>query len=162
MKQSSHRFSAPIYKIWMMGYANVQAACKALLIQRAWLCVILLFCLSSQQSLRAQTNQARDETSTNVVVCRVLETHTSTNPAVTVVVFHQRNKQDQARLGALLRQNDGADVEVQVANAEWRKAVVERLRSCFGRGLLILPANATAPRDGEAFIVKFPPSKAVH
>ena len=40
-------------------------------------------------SSSAQTHQS-------TVACRVLEAHASEQPAVTVVVFHQRDKQDQA------------------------------------------------------------------
>jgi len=91
-----------------------------------------------------------------IVACRALEAHASAAPAVTAVLFHQQNKEDQARFAVLLRQNSGAGIEIQVSGGNWDKATVFRLKSCFGRGLLLLPASEAAPKDSETFLVKFP------
>jgi hypothetical protein len=128
----------------------------------AALAIVVLICHSSPLTSFSRANQAANEASVNIVACWTLEAHASAQPPVTVVIFHHRDKVDQERLGMLLRQNDGADVEVKVGNAGWQKIVVERLRSCFGRGFLILPANATTPKDGKIFILKFPPPKGAH
>ena len=47
--------------------------------------------------------RANSAATSNTVACSVLEMHLVTQPAVTVVVFHQRDKADQKRLGDLLR-----------------------------------------------------------
>lgn len=102
-------------------------------------------------------SQSATASSANTVACRVLESHAAGQPAVVAVVFHQLEKQDASRLGALLAQNSGTTVEIQVGEAGARlRAQVFRLKSCFGRGLLLLPADATAPKDGESFTVSFP------
>ncbi len=95
----------------------------------------------------------------NAIACLVMEVHTSREPAVTVVVFHHREKADAARLGALLRERSGAVVEIQTADGEWRKATAVRLKSCFGRGLLLFPAGTPQLKEGDEFLLKFPSSE---
>ena len=98
------------------------------------------------------------EQNPRVVACRVLEAHTSVDPAVSVVVFHQRDKADAQRLGALLlRAVDGGAVEFQSSEGgAWQPGSVVRLKSCFGRGLLILPGGAALPAERSTFLVRFP------
>jgi len=100
------------------------------------------------------------EQNARVVVCKALEAHTSKEPAATVVVFHQNDAVDASRLKSLLhRVDEGATVEFQIAGSEeWHHATVARLKSCFGRGLLILPSSAAAPAAGGVFLVRFPAS----
>ncbi|HUJ30333.1 MAG TPA: hypothetical protein VLY23_03585 [Candidatus Acidoferrum sp.] len=100
--------------------------------------------------------EAAVPSTSNVVACRLLEVHTGKEPPVTLVIFHQHDKQDQPRFAALLKRNSGGAVQVQTAGAPWQTAAVVRLKSCFGRGLLILPAGATAFKEGADFEVKFP------
>jgi hypothetical protein len=94
----------------------------------------------------------------NIIACRVLEAHASTHPAVIAVVFHQRDKADQARLASLLQHLAGESVELQTGEGEWKSATVVRLKSCFGRGLLLLPADAPPLKDGATFLLRFSPS----
>lgn len=98
------------------------------------------------------------EQNPRVVACRVMEAHTSVDPAVSVVVFHQRDKADAQRLGALLlRAVDGGAVEFQSSEGgAWQPASVMRLKSCFGRGLLILQGGAALPAERSTFLVRFP------
>lgn len=96
----------------------------------------------------------------HIMACRVLEVHSSSAPAVIVVLFHQRDKQDQPRFAALLTQNSGSTVAVQSGNSAWVSATVVRLKSCFGRGLLLLSPGSLAIKDGDAFRVKFSASSA--
>ena len=84
--------------------------------------------------------QARPETDT--VRCRALEVHTDDALKVSVIVFHQRNEEQRSSLTALLREQSGAMVELQTADGKWRPARLVRLKSCFGRGMLILPGPA--------------------
>jgi hypothetical protein len=93
------------------------------------------------------------------VSCRVLESHTSSERGVTIVIFHQSAKEDQERLSNLLKENEGETVEWRRGDAQWQAATVLRLKSCFGRGLLILPAASAAPKEGETFLLKFPEAK---
>lgn len=91
----------------------------------------------------------------NIIDCRALEAHSSATPPVIAVVFHQRDKQDQPRLAALLKKDSGATVAVQLGRSTWVNATVVRLKSCFGRGLLLLSSGSLAIKDGDAFRVKF-------
>jgi len=76
------------------------------------------------------------------IACRALESHTDAELKVTVVVFHQRDEAQRSQLAELLRGHSGAMVDVQAADGVWRRARMVRLKSCFGRGLLMLAAPA--------------------
>ncbi len=92
---------------------------------------------------------------TGTITCRVLEAHAGARPAVVAVVFHQAEKADQPRLASLLVQHSGEEAEVQIGGETQAGVSVFRLKSCFGRGLLLLPANAPPLKDGATFILKF-------
>ncbi len=100
----------------------------------------------------AHPNVAADS---DTVQCRVLEAHASAAPAVLVIIFHQQQKQDQPRLSALIKENSGSDAEVQSGGGAWTKSIVFRLRTCFGRGMLILPPGDKALKDGDTFRIRF-------
>jgi hypothetical protein len=55
----------------------------------------------------------------------------------------------------LLRQHSGENVQVQIGDETPTNASVFRLKSCFGRGLLLLPADAPPLKDGATFVLKF-------
>jgi hypothetical protein len=97
----------------------------------------------------------------SVVACRILEIHANKEPGVVLVIFHQRDKKDQPRFAALLKQSTGGAIQIRPTGAQWQSAQVVRLKSCFGRGLLILPAGTTALKERADLLVKFPaPSNA--
>ena len=93
--------------------------------------------------------------SDSTITCRVIEAHASARPAVVAVVFHQAEKPDQPRLASLLLQHSGEEAEVQIGADARAAGSVYRLKSCFGRGLLLLPADAPALKDGATFALKF-------
>lgn len=90
------------------------------------------------------------------LACRALEVHTSEQPAVTLVIFHQREKKDSERLGALLRESAQTPVEFQTADGAWHNATLMRLKTCFGRGLLIFPTAPARLAEKDVFLLKFP------
>jgi len=98
------------------------------------------------------------EQNPRVVTCRVREAHSSGNPAVGLAVFSQRDKADAERLSTLLRSAaDGGAVEFQIGEAgDWKAASIVRLKSCFGRGLLIVPSGTSPPAEGTTFLLRFP------
>jgi len=104
----------------------------------------------------AGSNQDATSAAANSVQCRVLESHVSKQPAAELVVFHQRDKPDQPRLSALLQQYSGKVVDVQINDGNWQSATVVRLKSCFGRGLLVFPPDAPMPEDDGTFLLRFP------
>lgn len=99
---------------------------------------------------------ARQASATGAVIeCRALESHKSSHPTVDVVVFHQSRKEDQERLGSMLRGLAGENVELQTGGEKWIQVSVFRLKSCFGRGLLVLLADAPPMQDGATFLLRF-------
>ncbi len=92
----------------------------------------------------------------NVLACRVMEAHASAELHVTTVVFHQKDKNDGPRLGALLGKYSGTPVEFQTTDGAWHRAQVFRLKSCFGRGLLVFAAAETQLAERRDFVLKFP------
>ena len=56
---------------------------------------------------------------------------------VRFVVLHHKHEQDQASLAAWLRQHGGAQVTFQTLDGTPHQAVLQRLKHCFGRGLLV-------------------------
>jgi len=100
-------------------------------------------------------SQAATPPPAGTIVCRALETHTDDELKVTVVLFHQRDEAQRSQLSELLRGHSGAMVEVQASDGTWRRARLLRLRSCFGRGLLMLPAPAPFS-DRAEFALRLP------
>ncbi len=106
-------------------------------------------------SARSMLNSSGAQAQEGAIACRVLEAHSSKQPAVTVVVFHHRDKQDQASLSSLLQQHSGERVDVQANDGKWQTATLVRLKSCFGRGLLLSPNGALQLKDGDEFFLRF-------
>jgi len=95
-----------------------------------------------------------------LVACRVLEVHADATLGVTVVVFHHRDDADQARVGAILRAHDGAATEFRTSDGASHPATVMRLKSCFGRGLLVFRAGAATLAEKDEFLLREPPAAA--
>ena len=95
----------------------------------------------------------------NVVTCHALETHTNAQPGVTIVVFNQKLKDDHERLSDLLKDNEGASVEIKAADGKWHAASIARLKSCFGRGLLFFPGENSPVQERDDFVLRFPAKK---
>jgi len=116
------------------------------------LCAATLLCVAAHGAARQAAS-----TDASPIACRALEVHASANPAVTVVLFHQQDKNDQARLASLLRAHSGERAEIEIGDGKWNGATVFRLKSCFGRGLLLLPPDAPTMKDGSTFLLRFQP-----
>ena len=86
------------------------------------------------------------------VACRALEVHADAASRITAVVFHHAGESSRAPLAEFLRAHSGAAVEVQIEGSTDSpgQGTVFRLKSCFGRGLLLLPAEA-AMKEGTVF-----------
>lgn len=117
----------------------------------AILCMTAILCVASQSDAR------RTETAdASAIACRVMEAHTSANPAATVVIFHQQHKEDQEHLGSLLRSHSGESVEIRAGSAAWTSVTIFRLKSCFGRGLMVLAPGAPVMKEGSMFLLRLP------
>jgi hypothetical protein len=117
----------------------------------------LLVLLVSSHALAgdAQRSSTTSTPTSPAVVCTALEVHVNAQSGVTLVLFHQRDKAEQAKLASLLSGADGASVQIQKGQSEWVNASVMRLRDCFGRGLLLFSSSALKLNDGDAVTVKF-------
>lgn len=89
------------------------------------------------------------------IACRVLESHTDAQLRVSAVIFHQRDQSDRGRLGSFLRAHSGEAVQFQSADGKWHDATVVRLKSCFGRGVLLFPAGAAQLAEKDEFDLRF-------
>jgi hypothetical protein len=116
---------------------------------------IALVAISSGVSGSPAHSSAADE-ATTAIACRVLETHTSQQPAVTLVLFHQAEAKDRDALAAMLREYSESSAEFQTSDGRWHSATVVRLKSCFGRGVLIFPAGPTVLPEKSVFALRFP------
>jgi hypothetical protein len=108
----------------------------------------------------AQPPPASAPSSAPLVACRVLEVHTDATLGLTVVVFHQRDDDDRSRVGALLRAHDGAAIEFRTSDGASHPATVMRLKSCFGRGLLLFRAGAATLIEKDDFLLREPAAES--
>lgn len=97
---------------------------------------------------------AGDSPST-IIACSVLEAHMSRELGVSAAVFHQKNKEEAARLSAFLKEHTDASVEFQTADGVWHKASVARLKSSFGRGLLLFASRSAELKEKDTFLLRF-------
>ncbi|MDE3178847.1 MAG: hypothetical protein KGM47_04225 [Acidobacteriota bacterium] len=88
--------------------------------------------------------------------CRVIESAASAQFHVRLAIFHYANEADRARLGELLRRYDGSAVRFQTSEGSWRAATLLRLKTCFGRGLLVYSSSEPALVKKQEFILRFP------
>ena len=89
------------------------------------------------------------------VACRAMEVFVSERVGATAVIFHQRDKADGPRLGELLLAHSGEEVEFETSDGQRHLATVERVKSCFGRGLLLFTANETKIAANEEIVLHF-------
>jgi hypothetical protein len=75
---------------------------------------------------------------------------------VRVAIFHQRDKADGPRLGKLLQEYTGQETEFETSDGKRHGALVVRIKSCFGRGLLLFAAREAKLAEKEDFILRFP------
>lgn len=114
------------------------------------------FAVAPLAARRAASHPSAAPTSeSGIIECRVLEAHASPAPAAVVVIFHQQQKQDQPRLAALIRENSGSTADIQIGGAAWTTVTIFRLRTCFGRGMFLLPPDAANWKDGDTFRIRF-------
>jgi hypothetical protein len=101
-------------------------------------------------------NGVADSTVSSVIACRVMEVGTSRPFGVSIAIFHYRDAAERDQLGTFLRRYDGTTVEFQVKNSAWQRATLLRLKTCFGRGLLIFPISEVRLAPGDEFMLRSP------
>lgn len=99
---------------------------------------------------------AQKEAGDKAIDCRVMEVFVAEQLGATAVIFHQREKADGPRLGELLLAHSGQEAEFKTRDGRWHRATVVRLKSCFGRGLLLFAASEAKLAEREDFVLRLP------
>lgn len=90
-----------------------------------------------------------------IVNCRTMEVFVAKSRGASVVIFHQRDIADGPNLGELLQKYTGQEVEFETGDGKHHHATVERIKSCFGRGLLIYASDDANLEAKEDFVLHF-------
>jgi hypothetical protein len=110
----------------------------------------------SDASLGAQVQATLTKAGNGPVVCSVMEAFEEGRLGVRAIVFHQRDKADGPRLGSLLLAHSGEEMELETTGGRRYRATVFRVKSCFGRGLVLLPAGKLRLGEGDEFTLRLP------
>jgi len=90
------------------------------------------------------------------VICSVMETFDDAKLGVRAVIFHQRDKADGPRLGELLLAHTGEEMELQTTSGHLYRAPVFRVKSAFGRGLVLIPPGKFTLAAHDQFTLRVP------
>ncbi|MBZ5670803.1 MAG: hypothetical protein LAO04_13875 [Acidobacteriia bacterium] len=119
------------------------------------LATFLVVCVCDP-SRAAQAQGAEKKTENGAVTCRVVEAFEAGRLGVRAVVFHQRDRADGPRLGALLLAHSGEEMEFETRDGQRHRAPVFRVKSCFGRGLLVVPTSEVKLGEKDEFTLRLP------
>jgi hypothetical protein len=119
----------------------------------AFLIVVSASCLLWFPRLHAANGE--DVAPEATITCSVLEAHMNPDLGISAAVFHQRNKDEAARFSVLLKEHTDASVEFQTNDGAWHKGWVARLKSSFGRGLLLFASSSAQLKEKDIFVLKF-------
>jgi hypothetical protein len=109
--------------------------------------------------LPASAARAQNAPAQGTVACRAMEVFESKQLGTTAVIFHQSDKVDGPRLGELLAAHSGEEVEFETSDGRRHAATVERVKSCFGRGLLLFSTKEAKLAAKEDFVLHFSAKK---
>ena len=90
------------------------------------------------------------------IICSVMEAFEEQRLGVRAIVFHQRDKADGPRLGSLLLAHSGEEMELGTAGGRRYRATVFRVKSCFGRGLVVVPTSKLKLGENDEFTLRLP------
>ena len=110
----------------------------------------------SDVSLGAQAQVTVTKAANGPIVCSVVEAFEEGRLGVRAVVFHQRDKADGPRLGSLLLAHSGKEIELETTDGRRYRATVFRIKSCFGRGLVLVPASKLKLGEHDEFTLRLP------
>jgi hypothetical protein len=119
------------------------------------LATFLVVCICSA-SRGAQAQDAQTKAGNEPITCRVIEAFEAGRLGVRAVVFHQRDRADGPRLGALLLAHSGEEMEFETRDGQRHRAPVFRVKSCFGRGLLLVPTSEVKLGEKDEFTLRLP------
>ncbi len=107
----------------------------------------------------AQNSGAREsKAESGVIVCRVMETFEDNRLGMRAIIFHQRDKADGPRLGALLVAQSGKEMDLETIDGRRYHVTVFRVKSAFGRGLVMVPTSRLKLIEHDEFNLLLPPA----
>jgi len=107
---------------------------------------------------RAQAQQAPGtKAEGKAITCRIMESFDDQGLGVRAIIFHQRDKADGPRLGSALLAHSGKEMEIETAKGQHFRVTVFRVRSAFGRGLILFPLGRINLREQDEFALHIPP-----
>jgi len=127
-------------------------------IKQALMYAVALLFLGSIAAAQTDVEQASSQSTKGElesVNCRAMEVFVAKWKGASVVIFHQRDKADGPKLGELLQEHTGQEVEFETADGKHHRATLGRIKNCFGRGLLIFAADDANLGVKEDFILHF-------
>jgi len=110
----------------------------------------------SDASRAAQVQTTATKAGNGPIVCSVMEAFEEGRLGVRAIVFHQRDKADGPRLGSLLLTHSGEEMELETARGGRYRATVFRVKSCFGRGLVLVPTAKLKLGEQDEFTLRLP------
>ena len=122
------------------------------LVALAMALVISISCPSRGAQVRAPGIDAGN----GPIICSVMEAFEEGKLGVRAIVFHQHNKADGPRLGALLLAHSGEEMELQTMAGQHYRATVFRIKSAFGRGLVLVPTSRLKLSAHDEFTLRLP------
>src|SRR5581483_8503337 len=115
-----------------------------------------LFVLSAVCCLAFPPVLTREGSGQGAIRCRAMEVFTARQLGTTAVIFHQRDKADAPRLSGLLKAHSGREVELETRDGRTHRATVMRMKTCFGRGMLLFPSGEAGLGENDDFMLRFP------
>jgi hypothetical protein len=115
----------------------------------------VLACLLLVLAPLAGAQGIKKEIADGPITCRAMEVFEAQRIGATAVIFHQRDKADGPRLGELLMAHSGEEVEFVAADGQRHTATVARVKSCFGRGLLLFATKEAKLAAKDDFVLHF-------
>jgi hypothetical protein len=105
---------------------------------------------------KAQAQSTVTKAGDGPIICSVMEAFEESRLGVRAIVFHQRDKADGPRLGSLLLTHSGEEMELEGAGGRRYRATVFRIKSCFGRGLAMVPTAKLKLGELDEFTLRLP------
>jgi len=115
--------------------------------------LLLIPASNSSRGVQAQATTTKAEK--GPIICSVMEAFEEGKLGVRAIVFHQRDKADGPRLGALLLAQTGHEMVLEAGGRRYH-ATVFRVKSCFGRGLALLPTSKLKLGENDEFTLRLP------
>ena len=110
----------------------------------------------SDPSPGAQAQATVTNAGNGPIICSVMEAFEEGRLGVQAIVFHQRDKADGPRLGSLLLAHSGKEMDLETTGGQRYRATVFRVKSCFGRGLVLVPTSKLKLGEGDEFTLRLP------